>query len=797
MTAPPHLAEPEHRWLRAVRRLAAAAVLFTGLAWIGLRDADPAWFAVPLALGPLGDATLVDVRRTPSQVHLTLEADGTRYSLRITHRRTRPDRAPPPIHRDGQPQLDDVAVPLYRVGRYRLESQPGQPRPPQDVVEAVHQRLDAWESAWPPPPAFVTAPGDRPEPWQPAERQLLDLALIISLAGLVGLAGRLRRDLRPIPLWAWGTALAIGGTFTTLTRQLGSAGVWHANAHGWDRVADLSFGVPPWNASLGLLHGFGFYTLMHPLVGGGPEGGRDVFDVATSVTFVALLFWFVALRLFLRDEVRALVGVAALAWSPLLLRVGPTEAMYVPAVLYAGGAAVAVELWLATRDRAYALAMLPPLLLCMQTRAELLLLAPAAVALRVITAADGPALRALLHPAWLGAVAVAAAASVPRLWTFLDVDKATGSGRPLVDPWRDPRSAVLSTVLLLAALSWPAIAQRLPSTAPRQRWAAAGLGVVGAVAAFAAWNMRGDGYDPSFVIHAMLDPTWSPPWLIAAPLAGVVLLRARDAAAASFLAGAASAALMLYIGRYDCLSTYLATGLATAPLLAAATSEGLVGGLERLRARPAFTLPVALLVIASGPWWAREGLEARWPKQQQWDMIVAAAAAVPDSAMLVWPSNDDLPEDLAAHGVRADRIDLGRYVGDRISVGSIETYLADEAPGMPTYFLRTLDCARPLLARDGSAEAWTGGGYAKWTYLPTDIASTAPRYRVEGISADEAFLMPECQRALRAARPMLEVRAVLGASGSIYEETQGAAPTIGLYRVPEQWPWGEWDNGYP
>jgi hypothetical protein len=181
-------------------------------------------------------------------------------------------------------------------------------------------------------------------------------------------------------------------------------------------------------------------------------------------------------------------------------------------------------------------------------------------------------------------------------------------------------------------------------------------------------------------------------------------------------------------------------------------------------------------------------------------MIVAAAAAVSavsDGAMIVWPSNDDLPEDLAAHGVRADRIDLGRYVGDRIFIGSVEAYLADKASGMPTYFLRTLDCARPLLARDGSAQAWTGAGYATWSYLPTDIASTAPRYRVDGIREDEPFLMPECQRLLESARPMMEVRADLGASGSIYEETRGAAPTIGLYRIPSRGSWSNWEEGYP
>lgn len=743
-----------------LRALLVVAVLAGGAFAIAVRDADPSWWAFPIRPGALVDGwRVVDVQRTASHVHLTLDHAGERASVKVEHRPTAPAPAP-----------------LRFAGRYRVDPQAGQPTPDAAALDAIAAQIEAWEASTPAPPAFVRPPGDAPQPWQPTERRVLDAALIVGLAGLVGLGGRLRDLLRPVAFATWIEALAIAGGFTALVRHFGTAGVWHANAHGWDRAADLAHHTPPWNASLGLLHGFGFYTLMDPLVAGGPDGGRDVFDVATAVTFAALLLWFVALRLFLGEDRRALVALAALAWSPLLLRVGPTEAMYVPALLYAGALALAVEALICTGDAVFLVAAAPSLVLVMDTRADLLVLAPAAVLLRLGSAG---ALSALLRrwPVWATALLVAAS-QVPRALTFAAVDKATGTGRSLFDPWRDPRSALLLTVLALAALAWPPIARRLPSPRPTARWIALAVGGLAGAGALVAWRFRPDGYAPSPQVHPMLDPDWTAPWLIASALVGLLLQRRRAPAQFTFVAGGAAAALLVYLGRYDCLSTYSATALATAPLIAILLSEGVVGLLELVTLRDPVILTVAAAVLGTGTYARADLLRTRFPKQQQWDELQTALALLDDRA-LVWPADDDLPAELASRHLRPDRMDLPRYVGDRVRLMSVRAW---EAAPVEAVFLLSTDCYRPILSRGGPPVAWTGA-WTTWSYLHTPVASTAPRYAVDGLSDEQPFSFAECDRMLAGGAVLHQTPLTAATSGSIYEEVRGARPVIGVVAV--------------
>ncbi|HMV70200.1 MAG TPA: hypothetical protein PKA64_25385, partial [Myxococcota bacterium] len=289
--------------------------------------------------------------------------------------------------------------------------------------------------------------------------------------------------------------------------------------------------------------------------------------------------------------------------------------------------------------------------------------------------------------------------------------------------------------------------------------AAIGAGAV--VVAWLAWRGRADGYDPSGQIHPMLDPTLTAPWLIAAAAWGAWELR--GTATFTALVGGIAGSLLLYLGRYDCLSTYASTGLATAPLVAAL----MACGLARL------PVPAVVVALASGVAWSHGWLTVRYPKQQQWDLIQRAVAELPPGATLLYPSDADLPPDLAARGYKADRLDLARYVGDRVRTGGLGE------PG-PAWILRTTDCQRPILSR-GGRRAWVGEERG-WRYLPTSVASTGPRYAVDGLTDATPWMMPDCAAALAGAEPVVEIALTPETSGSIYEEVRGADPRIGLYR---------------
>lgn len=716
-------------------------MVLVGLGAVVVRDAPPELWAVPLQPGPLADGwSILDLRRTPDQVLVTVALGETRAGLRVRQR----DR----LWSD---------TPARFAGRYRVELTAGEVPPP--VLDAVADRLAAWEAQRPRPPAFVSHPGERAAWWQPWERRALDLALIAWLVALV--LGARREDAPPASAWA---TAAVSGA---LMAVLGVAGPWHANQHAYERIADLQLGAAPWAASLGLLHGFGFYTLMHPLVGGGPDGGRDVFVCAAGVTLAALLVWSGALRRLLGPR-QGELALTALGGSSLLLRVGATEAMYVPALLYLGGVALAVERVVERPERSV-WPILPPLLLAMQTRADLLLLAPAAAGWRLLTARPELLPALLRRPStWLAGL-VTAIATLPRLLTFAAVDKATGSGRPPVDAWRDPRSAAALLLLVLALLAWPSVQRRLPPAGRRGAALGSAGGTLLVIGGWLAWRQRAPGYDPTPQVHAMLDPALTAPWLIAAAALGAWELRQRAPQTFTALAGGLAGALLVYLGRYDCHSTYTSTGLATAPLVAALMAPALA----RL---PGRALPLA--AVLSGLAWSHGWLTTRYPKQQQWDLITQAIRELPSGVTLVYPADADLPPELLARGYKPDRLDLPRYVGDRVPTAPISA----RPPG-PAWLLRTTDCHRPILTRGGRRAAWIGEERA-WSYLSASSAGLGPRYEVEGVSEATPLILPDCRAALEGATPIVEVLLRPETSGSIYEEVRGADARVGLYALP-------------
>jgi len=330
-------------------------------------------------------------------------------------------------------------------------------------------------------------------------------------------------------------------------------------------------------------------------------------------------------------------------------------------------------------------------------------------------------------------------------------------------------------VLALAVLGWPPIARRLPSPRPATRWAALATGALVGIGALIAWRYRPEGYTPSPQIHPLLDPDWTAPWLAGLALPGMLMLYQRAPGRFTFVGGGAAGALLVYLGRYDCLSTYTATALATLPLLAILIAEGLVGALELVTAHDAVVLSVAAVAIGAGTWARSDLLHTRFPKQQQWDELQAALRLL-EGRPLVWPSDADLPDELASRHLRPDRMDLPRYVGDRVRLMSVGEW---EAAPTEALFLVSTDCYRPILSRGGGQVAWTGA-WSTWSYLHTPVASSGPRYAVDGLSDARPFSFPECDRMRAAGTLLRETPLTAATSGSIYEEVRGAGAVIGV-----------------
>lgn len=753
---------PSGRAGRRLRSVVAALIVLVGLALIGVRELPTSWWAVPLSPGPLADGVLlVELRRGPGHLHLTFEADGQRSSLRLTHRGT---TAAPPA--------------LATAGRYRLDVPEGAVPAPPAAVDAVAARVAAWESQVPRPPAFVQAPGHVPSTLQRLERSLLDLWLLVGLAvWLPGLPGLLRRT---------GLTLGTGAALLVLSFGpvagawwMGWGGVWHANQHGYDRMSDLLHGLPAWSANLGLLHGHGYYTVMSPLVGGGPDPGRDVTLVAALVGGVAVALWGTALRLLTGSWSRALA--ASLVWgaSALWLRVGPSEAMYVPAAAALGAVAVATELLVLRAGVSALVLLLPPLVLAMQTRADLLALAPAWVLTRLLVAAPGVVLELARRPgAW--ALAVGAALTLlPRLHSLLNVDHPGDSGRPLLDPSRDPRSVLLGIVALLGIVLIPWVRERLPGRGPTARWLGA---VVGAIAAcgWAIWRRsQPDGYAPSPQLHVMLDPALTAPWLVVAALVGVLVIRRDPGLAATVLLSVAGP-LLVYLGRYDCLSTYAATGVATAPWLGLLVAEGIDGVMPRVP--PSLRAAALVALVGGGVVWSASWLALHFPKQQEWT-LVQETARLPAGSTVVWLAASDAPDDTKRRGYHTQRLDLARHVGDRLQVASIDAWARGEVSG-EAWLLITTDCFRPLLRAGSPRTALVGEVEVPWRYLKTPIASTGRRIAVDDLPSDRPWIDPRCALARsRAGAPRASVSLTHATSGSIYEEVVVDDAVIGLYPI--------------
>jgi hypothetical protein len=762
-------------------RWAAVLVALGGGAAIALREAPPETWAVPIAPGErLGEGIVGEVRRAPSFVTVTFDDRGARTAVRV-ERRTGRAGAPP----------------LALAGRYRLEPDPGASAPPPPApptLDALTARLTAWESAVPRPPAFVAQAAWRGTPLQRLERALLDVILVLAAAlALDGLPDAARR-LRDVPGRgaAWVTASIAGAVGVALA--VAPWGVWHSNLHGFVRIADTVDHLPPWAANLGLLHGDGWYAWMTPwtalaaaLSRAGEEatrwGATELSQLGFAVTLGALLPWYVALAAMWGDRRVAGVAIALAALSAALLRVGASEAMYTVGLLALGATAASLELWLRGGGRRWLATTAAFALWTMQTRADLLALTPAWIAVRALTAPTGPEhlRRALRDPFTAVLVVGAALALVPRAHTFLTTEHPGDAGHAWFDPARDPRVAALVLVALWGCAAHPFVAARIEragGSRPTLRRVAAVGGALLGVGLAAAWLWRPEGFDPGLHVHLWLDPRYGgAPWSALALAAG--LAAARQRAPATFTATAVwlAGATLVYLGRYDCLSTYGATSLLTLPLLTSLAAMGWVGAGEPGAPSPSAPRTAAILVgLVAGAAVASPWLHERSPKQDTGDLLDAAARALPPGAVVVALQDEDFPGDRAAYKV--DRLPLARLLPDTVQVYGVDAWREAGEPG-PAWFLRTLDCHRPALARSGDVARVDDGATATWRRTEVPLVVAGPRLVLD---PPTPILWADCAALdARSGAPIWERHPSDRTTGSLYESTWSPDLRIGLY----------------
>jgi hypothetical protein len=657
------------------RRLAAAVavvVALLGVAGLALRAAPPQQWRVPIAVGEdLGGAKVVGVRRDAAWVLVDVARGGARASFRIEHR----EAAPRPVG----------TAPALVAGRYRLEA--AGPNPADAAAQtAARERLRTWEAQWPRPPAFVTPAGNVGAPHQHAQRALLDVAAVAAVAGAIAALPDVLALCGMLPVLGAAVGLAFAAAMAWAFQPFGA---WHANLHGVQRTFDVLHGVPPWTANLGRLHGYAWYTWMTPLVGGGPEGGRDPYLAAFALTLTALPMAAAWATLLTGSRRVGAFTALLLATAPTVLRVGASEAMYVAVIGPWCAAALALELWLRDgRTRWVALASLW-LFLTMHARADLLLLGPAWFLLRLASAPER--LKAPRTRWVLGAAAtLLALASVPRALELLATEIPGDAGQPLAQPWRDPRSFGLLLLGAWAALRLPAVARVLPALdAPRLRAAGALVGSASGIAFALAWLHRPLGFEPGFAVHLDLDPRYATPARLAFVAAGGIALARQGRPAVAALVGWLCVAGAVHLGRYDGLSTYGATGLTTAAAIAALGGAGLAAIPGRWTAGIAAAGVLASAWGVTGPF-----LAWRHPKQQTVDLLRAAQALPEDVTLVALQDADFGPQG----PFKVDRLPLARLLDDRHAVATAGAWLRGEVQG-EAWFLETLDCWRPALSR--------------------------------------------------------------------------------------------------
>lgn len=752
---------------RLLPLLLAVGVLLAGAFAIVVRHAPATTWALPVQVGPIGDgATIRSVRRSEVEVRYEVGTRHDTHPVRIVDR-WHPDPAP------------GIATAGTRVI--------ADPRVDPDAVAAIVAAIRDREAAWPRPPPFVRALGTQASPAQEREAVTLEVVVVAWCAGMVATAPAWAAG---VPLWAWCALLALLAARVGVTEALGVPGVWHSNQHGLDRVADVVANTPPGRANLGLLHGYGYYVVFQPLYRLF-DGAVDVFRLAVGVTSLALVAAFLWLRALWASDRTALLGAAVLAASPVLLRIGATESMYVPAMAWTLAALWLFELHLRTDEGRWLVLGLGAAVVAAQTRAELMALVPAWLVLSMLLRRPSWLRTAWRRPVVVLAVPMAGVLFLPRLLEVLATPPPDDLRRTAADPLADPRLFVLDLVAALGVLALPWVRRgvvegwrrlRLPSTPWVGLATAVGLGAV----AYGAWVWPNGGPElRTWQIHAAFDPALEAPWVGVLVVVGAWIGARRDPGVVAWAALAWAGAMWVYLPQYDCLSTFVRTSLSTWPLLAALAAPALDAVVGRGRALG--VAAVALLLVGDVVWGV-PFLTARYPKQIQADLVDVVRRTVPEGDIVVWLAEADAPDDARARGLRVSRAHLDHWLGPAWTVRPLRDWVDGVLPpDRDVWFVRTADCQRVLLDPRGDA-ALAGRDTVRWRYLDTSDLTTAPRIAVDGLPSD--WIDPWCGAALEASTEVVAMPLGDRVAGSIYEALVGAPAVVGLYRLSRDVPDG-------
>lgn len=738
--------------------VAAALVLVGVLLGVG-RHAPPTLWALPLLPGDdIGAWEVQSLTRSPGKVVWWVEDGKHRGSVRAL-----PTAAP---HEQAR-----ASIP---VGRLRVEDVSVDRALPDGVLQDVADRIEAWDRPWRPP--FLVAEHRQIRPWERAETVATEGLALATVAGGIALLPWLVGYLVLIRRRTWATLGLLLLAQSVLVARWVPRGVWHSNHHGFERLSDLRDGVPTALANLSRLHGHGYYAVMRPVVsltGDVPLATQGVATLAAVGCFV----WF---RMLLRDDRRALLSAAVLVGTPAFLRLAPTESLYVPVLLLLAVMWVAFELHLHTRQARWFVWGVAATSLLMQTRAEMLAVAPLLVGWMMLARDPAWLVHTARRPLILTTLAVGAASLVPRLVSILSQPTMSNLSRPAIDPVTDPRIALLAVLAGVAVTALPGVA--FPGSWTRGRRSRKVALVAGALLVTGLWVAAVMSATGGVIgeprIHVFLDPARTPIWLSLLAVGGAVQLRGHSPRAFAFLVGALAIGLWFYLPHYDCLSTYVRTGLATLPFFAVLAGVGIdrVGVALGRRLPPRLVWSSIAVMLLATPWFHRGWLAHRYPRQQTWDLIQETRSALPTGARVVVLGDDDIAPAREVHLARGR---YGRYLGADLEVIGVDAWDGERAG---TWFLWTPACHRPLLSRGSGHRAWTGEQETRWSYLAVPPTSTAHRIVVDDLEPGETWTNPRCARMLRGAT------AVLGPepldpenAGSIYEQSWGGE--IGLYRL--------------
>lgn len=558
------------------------------------------------------------------------------------------------------------------------------------------------------------------------ESLLLHVAVLTALpVATWWLRGPLSQAIGPVSRSSWGALAAVLLVEALLVTAWVPHNSWQTNMHGIGRIADVLDGGLLGASDMGRIHGMAWVVWMRLVHG--LSGGWVSVPLATHLTaLIGLVGLFVFLTAASRRGPWAIASVALLALHPIHLRLAASASPYVLVETALIWMLVWVEVHRQQRSAAtwYLAAAWQAVL--MQSHGEMLVLGPAIAGLYLlcrepawvgwavrrrwfwgglllVAAVIGPWLGEMLHAAFVGVDVFRASgdlgstlghdnlrtsalrtlfwvgAGCAPLALLVRVAVPRWRARSGARPWHD--TALALGLLMLAAWAVPD---------PQASWA----GLVG----FQVTPLGSERLALAR-LHPFFDPTFGPDPLVPLAALGVAALAWWQPRLLVFLVGSAVGGLIVTVGHYDAISTYLRVSLPTLWMLCALAGAGLAALVRAAGApRLAGALAVALALIAGRGHW--QWVSHRFPMQQEEDLIFRARA-LPEVRTLATLLPSDRPEHPAAEQVDFDYRNyvvqaLGRWRGGAL-IGADELLRRPVSEGL--YWLKLPTCYRPVTAR--------------------------------------------------------------------------------------------------